>query len=1300
MNHILNEFDEKKVKLLFRMKKSDLENIQQRKIYKKAFREHQQAIKNYLLTHFKSKFILNYTLYNNLGDNTIHNDKFDLISDINDINILYPFKISASLGYFYHNKENIIRYFHSSDNNFTLPFHHLIRNEKQLKTYIQKLKNYDVSHMFDKYGIHNILLTNITFYLYRLVGGKNFNKSSNKKTRYDGEKNSNKRSRYVSKKNINKSSNKRNEYLVNEKNINKRNRYVGEKNINKSSNKRSEYLVNGKNINKRNLYLVGGKNKSINKRSQYLIGTKSLIHKKNAYNPKNKNSLCLIYCLAYFFKNIMKYQFPIKDIRNSLFNLLQDLYTNDGYKLNDIPKIEKILNIPIQIFYIQNKKIECIYRNNIITYKKPCKLLFIMNNFSLGHFILLKNISTPYELKISKKTNLHNNIKKQIREFNKTKLNEILSIIYFISQFLKNKIVSSGFVSSEIELFNIIYKKFQNNILCYKTILLIEKFLGIRINLYKIHLNKLILYKESINNNSFITINLLKINNHLYIPILLNKINMEKTFICDTCQYIFTSKNNLIRHTHRCALRKSKKIIFKKGVFHPTTPIWKEINLLLNENICQITPYFATYDFESYKDQNNFHIPISFSISTNLPGFSNTFHIMNDKPNKLIQYFIIILKLLSQYHYSRYYEKNVKNIQEKLKIFFQSYIKTHMNFINNINEKYELIRYCMNNLENLSSKYIIYCKQFIIISFNGKRYDLNLIKKYLFPLLLPIQSVIKRNTAYNLISTKDFRFIDITNYLAANTSYTKFLNSFNVPIHKTFFPYDWFNNPKQLNETLPNKDVFYNSLTDTHLTNEQYYSVQLLWETHNMTSMKDLLKIYNNLDTEGLLLGCLKVQNMFLDKNYFLFKDYISLAQLSLDYAFKICDFPCIEHIIDYELHDQIRKSIVGGPSILFNRKVIKGESKIKEHIYKNNALKVGNIIAYDINGLYLSTLLQRIGEGPYHFYKLNSNNNLYLTHPTKITFEYKVIYLFSKELNINIQHSYYKNQYRVGYKNIPVDGFFTLNNKKYIISALGCFYHKCNICNYCKTEEDKIIYNKTLQILSYLRQHNYIVIEFWEHSFNQFLKQKMLNAPHMTRERYLKENIPYIFLQPKRQFSQNEAINLLKSGRMFGLINVSMNISNKYKHFFDDFPIFFKNINIKFHDIDNIYLKNLLIEENHPVTKINGVKQLISSHSIENSYLSSDLIKFYLNFNNKFNDNVINIKIHNLLLFQGDRNFENIVNEICEMRYQTYNNPTLEPLSKLIKAIGNNIYGSSIMNLTNHKNILICNKKKKKKIN
>ena len=84
----------------------------------------------------------------------------------------------------------------------------------------------------------------------------------------------------------------------------------------------------------------------------------------------------------------------------------------------------------------------------------------------------------------------------------------------------------------------------------------------------------------------------------------------------------------------------------------------------------------------------------------------------------------------------------------------------------------------------------------------------------------------------------------------------------------------------------------------------------------------------------------------------------------------------------------------------------------------------------------------------------------------------------------------YFKAQHTIGYKNIPVDGYFKYNNQKYVISVLGCYFHKCKDCGFCITDEDFHIYNKTLEILNYLRQHEYIVIEFWEHSFPIFFKK------------------------------------------------------------------------------------------------------------------------------------------------------------------------------------------------------------------
>ena len=163
---------ENEKELYFLNKKKHLESIQERDIYKKAFQFHQRAIKNYLITRFKNKFIINYTLYNNIGDNHIQNETFNLIDNLDEIEIRYPFKITSSLGYFFHDKNDEICYFHSSDNNFTLPFNVLIKNKNELKKYINKIKNYDLSPMFEKYGMKNILLTNITFYVYRLIGGK------------------------------------------------------------------------------------------------------------------------------------------------------------------------------------------------------------------------------------------------------------------------------------------------------------------------------------------------------------------------------------------------------------------------------------------------------------------------------------------------------------------------------------------------------------------------------------------------------------------------------------------------------------------------------------------------------------------------------------------------------------------------------------------------------------------------------------------------------------------------------------------------------------------------------------------------------------------------------------------------------------------------------------------------------------------------------------------------------------------------------------------------------------------------
>ena len=99
-------------------------------------------------------------------------------------------------------------------------------------------------------------------------------------------------------------------------------------------------------------------------------------------------------------------------------------------------------------------------------------------------------------------------------------------------------------------------------------------------------------------------------------------------------------------------------------------------------------------------------------------------------------------------------------------------------------------------LKKVYGKFSNYCAQLPVLSFNGSRYDINLIKKVLAKRLnLHADScsfTVKKNNSYMCISSESFRFLDIHQYLAPDCSYANFLNAFGVEEKKSYFPYEWF----------------------------------------------------------------------------------------------------------------------------------------------------------------------------------------------------------------------------------------------------------------------------------------------------------------------------------------------------------------------------------------------------------------------------------------------------------------------------------------------------------------------------
>ena len=99
------------------------------------------------------------------------------------------------------------------------------------------------------------------------------------------------------------------------------------------------------------------------------------------------------------------------------------------------------------------------------------------------------------------------------------------------------------------------------------------------------------------------------------------------------------------------------------------------------------------------------------------------------------------------------------------------------------------------------------------------------------------------------VKTENLHFLDITNYLAPGFSYAQFLKAYECTEEKGCFPYEWVDGLDKLEETLlPPHDVFYSSLKNVNITEEEYQYCQQVWEEKQMTTFKDFLKWYNNLD--------------------------------------------------------------------------------------------------------------------------------------------------------------------------------------------------------------------------------------------------------------------------------------------------------------------------------------------------------------------------------------------------------------------------------------------------------------------
>ena len=334
---------------------------------------------------------------------------------------------------------------------------------------------------------------------------------------------------------------------------------------------------------------------------------------------------------------------------------------------------------------------------------------------------------------------------------------------------------------------------------------------------------------------------------------------------------------------------------------------------IFNTQMIRLVTNLAVFDFESIcipeeKFKNTEmttwigkHIPLSVSISSNL--IDKPIFLWNSNPRDLVESFIDAVEVLA----------TQSKAQMKLKFLeVETVIKSQLTrTVESLNERccrnqrvFEFEDQCFedddeekdvstrflqmqkNQLIELQEDLERYCNVLPVFGFNNAKYDINLIKSYLLPILINERNmeptVIKKANQFVSFKFGDVQLLDIMNFLGGATSLDSFLKAYKTSETKGFFPYEWFDCPQKMNNSeLPPYDAFFSKhrnvnppemdysdfqklLSSGLKTEEQLSKMKLskpppsgeenyqllldIWNHENMCTFKNFLRWYNNKD--------------------------------------------------------------------------------------------------------------------------------------------------------------------------------------------------------------------------------------------------------------------------------------------------------------------------------------------------------------------------------------------------------------------------------------------------------------------
>ena len=382
-----------------------------------------------------------------------------------------------------------------------------------------------------------------------------------------------------------------------------------------------------------------------------------------------------------------------------------------------------------------------------------------------------------------------------------------------------------------------------------------------------------------------------------------------------------------------------------------------------------------------------------------------------------------------------------------------------------------------NQLIDLQEPLVYFCNVLPVFGFNSAKYDLNLNKSYLLPILVNERdlepTVVEKPNQFFSFKFGDIQLSDILNFLDGSTSFDPFLKAYKTSDTKRFFPYEWFHFPdKMQNIELPPYDTFYSKLRSCNpleaeymeyvdllksgLTTEQvvvkltlskppptgidnYQYLPQIWKQEQMISFKDFFCWYINKGVVPTLEAMQKMIVFYHEKDIDMLELGCILPNLANICLHKSTDAkfnPFTDG--DKDLFEKIREDIVGGPSIVFTHKAVVDETFIRKsaNICKSN-------VVIEASQLYPYSTCQPMPTGLYTRWNFNSGRSRFTRRQNKTRgFENKVMSCFQRKRPECEIGSFFTTGRQKNFDCLSVDGFCSHCNT--VFEAMCCFYHFC----------------------------------------------------------------------------------------------------------------------------------------------------------------------------------------------------------------------------------------------------------------